>query len=81
MRVRVRLFAALREIAGGEEIELEVADGTTAGGVWEMLLSTHPRLTPYTSVVQVAVNQDFAERRALVKTGDEIAFLPPVSGG
>ncbi|MFQ5791594.1 MAG: molybdopterin converting factor subunit 1, partial [Acidobacteriota bacterium] len=81
VKVRVRLFAALREIAGSEEVELEVPDGTTAEGVWESLVAGHPKLAPYTGVVQVAINQDFADRRTELQPEDELAFLPPLSGG
>jgi molybdopterin converting factor subunit 1 len=81
VKVRTKLFAALREIAGAEEMELEVTDGTTAGGLWEKLLADHPKLSPYTDVVQVAVNQDVVDRGVELKSEDEVAFLPPVSGG
>lgn len=81
MIVRVRLFAALREIVGREEIEMEIPSETTAGGLWEMVVSKHPKLNPYTTTIQVAINQEFADRAARLDPQDEVAFLPPVSGG
>jgi molybdopterin converting factor subunit 1 len=81
MRVTVRLFARLREIAGAGEIAREAPDGARARDLWQMLEREHPRLAPYASSVSVAVNADFARMEATLADGDEVAFLPPVSGG
>lgn len=81
MKVRLRFFAALREIVGCEEMEKEVPEGTTPGRILEELVVEHPKLSPYLKVVQVAINQEFADRQHPLESEDEIAFLPPVSGG
>jgi molybdopterin converting factor subunit 1 len=81
VKVRLRFFAALREITGCEEMEKEVAEGITAGRLLEELATEYPKLGSYTDVVQVAINQEFVERQSPVKSEDEVAFLPPVSGG
>lgn len=81
MKVHLKLFAGVREIAGKEEIELDIAQGTTAGGLWERLLTDHPKLSSYTEVVKIAVNQDIVDRAIELQSEDEVAFLPPVSGG
>ncbi len=81
MKVHLRLFAGVREIAGQEEVELDIDEGTTAGGLWEKLLTDHPKLTAYTEIIQVAVNQDVVDRGVKLQPDDEVAFLPPVSGG
>ena len=81
MKVRLRFFAALREIIGCEEMEKDVSEDTTTGRIFEDLVGEHPKLASYTKVVQVAVNQEFADRERRVESGDEVAFLPPVSGG
>ena len=81
MKVHLRLFAGVREIAGREELELDVAQGTTAAGVWERLLTEHPKLSSYTEIVKIAVNQDVVDRGVELQSDDEVAFLPPVSGG
>lgn len=81
MRVRVRLFARLREIAGAAEIERTVQAGATLGDVWESLAGEFPAMAPYRSSVSGAVNADYARMDAPVAEGDEVAFLPPVSGG
>ena len=81
MTVRLRLFAALREIVGRDEMDLELPAGTTAGGLWERLVADYPKLIPYAATIQVAINQDFADRRTELRERDDVAFLPPVSGG
>lgn len=81
MRVRIRLFARLREIAGAEELEREVPVGSTLSGVWQALAVEFPAIAPYRKSVSGAVNADYARLDAAVTDGDEVAFLPPVSGG
>ena len=76
MRVTVRLFAALRERAGGGQRELELPDGATAGDVFAALeIGTEPPGLAY------AVNREYSDRSAALSDGDEIAVIPPVSGG
>jgi len=76
MNVRVRLFAALRERAGRGALELEVGDGATVGDVWPLLeLGAEPRGLLY------ARNRVYVERSEALHAGDEVAFIPPVSGG
>jgi molybdopterin converting factor subunit 1 len=81
LKVRVRLFAALREISGQDEVELELDPGTTVNGLWEKLVSRSPKLAPYGKSIHFAVNHDFVNRETTLSPGDEVAFLPPVSGG
>ena len=81
MRVTVRLFARLRELAGRGEIERDVPPGATVRQVWESLLAEHPAIAPYAESMSCAVNADYARMTTAVKDGDEVAFLPPVSGG
>jgi MoaE-MoaD fusion protein len=76
MNVRVRLFAALRERAGRGTLELEVADGATVGDIWPLLeLGAEPRGLLY------ARNRAYVERAEALRAGDEVAVIPPVSGG
>lgn len=81
MIVKVRLFAALREIVGTDELEVEPPDDSTVGDLWDQLVGNYPDLKPYGSSIQYAVNHDFTGRETKVASQDEIAFLPPVSGG
>jgi molybdopterin converting factor subunit 1 len=81
MRVTVRLFARLREIAGAAEVARDVAPGATIRGVWRQLAAEFPALEPYERSVSTAVNADYARMDTELREGDEVAFLPPVSGG
>ena len=76
MRVTVRLFAALRERAGWSQRDLELADGAAVGDVWPALgLGDEPPGLAF------ARNREYAARDARLAAGDEVAVIPPVSGG
>jgi molybdopterin converting factor subunit 1 len=81
MRVRVRLFARLRELAGTGETTVEVPAAATVRAVWEALVAAHPAAAAYEKSMSCAVNADYARMTTPVGEGDEVAFLPPVSGG
>jgi molybdopterin converting factor subunit 1 len=81
VRVTVRLFARLRDIAGAAEFGREVPAGSTIGTVWRGLIADFPELAGYERSISAAVNADYARMDHLVREGDEVAFLPPVSGG
>jgi molybdopterin converting factor subunit 1 len=81
MRVTVRLFARLRDITGASELARELAPGATIGDVWRQLAGEFPELSQYERSISSAVNADYARMDQVVGDGDEIAFLPPVSGG
>lgn len=79
--VRVRLFARLREQAGFETQALEVPPGSTLADVYDNLRRKHPALEPSRESVRGAINQEFSAWDSVVSQGDEVAFIPPVSGG
>ena len=81
MRVTVLLFARLRDIAGAAELVRELPDGTTARVLWNTLASEHPDFVRYSGAVSTAVNEEYSKMDAVLGDGDEVAFLPPVSGG
>ena len=81
MRLTVRLFARLRDIAGAAEIGREIPAGATIRTVWKELSGEFPELAAYERSMSSALNADYARMDAEVHDGDEIAFLPPVSGG
>lgn len=81
MRVTVKLFARLRDIAGAPELTRDVAPGATIAAVWRDLAVEFPELAPYERSISSALNADYARMDAAVDDGDEVAFLPPVSGG
>lgn len=81
MRITVLLFARLRDLVGNSEVALDVADGSQVSDVWRLLEKNHPGIAPYSRSVSAAVNADFAQMDTRIAEGDEVAFLPPVSGG
>jgi len=79
--VRVRFFAAPREVLGTGEIELEVPPGTTVGKLIELLTEEYPVLRAYARFLSVAVNRAYVGMQTELHDGDEVACLPPVGGG
>jgi molybdopterin converting factor subunit 1 len=79
--VRVRFFAGHRDIVGQAELLVELEAGATVGALWEYLTDRYPRLTGYTGRLLFAVNQQFAQPATPLADGDEVSFIPPVSGG
>jgi molybdopterin converting factor subunit 1 len=81
MRVKVLLFASFREATGLSQGTLDVEPGATLGDVWATLVAEHPRLAPHSGTAAYAINGTYARLAERVSEGDEVAFLPPVSGG
>lgn len=81
MRVKVLLFARLRDLVGAPEIVRDVPGGAAIGDVWSAMVADHAGLAPYTATLSCARNEEFARLTTPVAEGDCIAFLPPVSGG
>ena len=82
MRVTVRLFARLRDLTGTGELIREVPpDGDRARTSGTTSLLEWPALREYEKTMSVAVNAEYARMTAEVQDGDEVAFMPPVSGG
>jgi molybdopterin synthase catalytic subunit len=81
MQITLRFFANHREIVGQAEQTRTLEPGTTMGMLWEQLIGEYPRLQSYTGRVLLAVNQEFGTAATELHDGDEVAFIPPVSGG
>ena len=81
MHVTIRLFARLRELAGTGELTRDLPTGATVETAWQHLVDDFPAMAPYQPSLSCAVNAEYARFRTAVQDGDEIAFLPPVSGG
>lgn len=77
----VRLFARLRDLAGAAELVRDVPAPATVQTIWRGLVAELPALEEYERTMSVAVNAEYARMAAAVNDGDEVAFLPPVSGG
>jgi molybdopterin converting factor subunit 1 len=81
VHVTIRLFARLRELAGTSELTRTIADGASAADAWNALVAEFPALSDYSRSISCAVNEEYARLTATLREGDEVAFLPPVSGG
>jgi len=81
LRVKVLFFGRLRELTGLAEEAGELPEGTTLVQVFERYAERYPKLVGFRNSIVVSRNQEFAAWDTRVASGDEIAFLPPVSGG
>ena len=79
--ILVKFFATYREITGLRETRIEVPRSATVAALLDRLLAAYPGLAAHRPTMLVAVNQEFAEPEVLLGPGDEVALLPPVSGG
>jgi molybdopterin converting factor subunit 1 len=81
VRVTVRLFARLRDLVGAGELQRDAPEGATVAAIWDTLARDYPAIAPYASSISCAVNAEYARLATPLGDGDEVAFLPPVSGG
>jgi MoaE-MoaD fusion protein len=81
MRVRVLFFGQLKEIVGAAHDDVDLSDGSRVEDLFERYGRRFPQLAEFRPSIAASVNQEYAEWRALLAAGDEVAFLPPVSGG
>ena len=81
MRVRVLFFGRLKDIVGRAEEQAELSEGARVEDLFERYGRSFPELSRFRPSVVASVNQEFSEWGARLAAGDEVAFLPPVSGG
>lgn len=81
MEVKVLFFASFREIVGSSSLQLTVAESSTTTTVFEQLCESYPQLKYGADQISVAVNKVYISEQVKLKDGDEVAFLPPISGG
>jgi len=79
--ITLRYFAILREHLGTSQATLDVPMGTTSGEVYALVTANHPRLASLQRSVMLMVNQEYVRSEHVLEDGDELAFIPPVSGG
>jgi molybdopterin synthase catalytic subunit len=81
LRIRIRLFAMQRELAGERELAVELPEGADVEAAWSALIARHPSLAPGRPSMRFARNGEYADPSATLEDGDEVAMIPPVSGG
>jgi molybdopterin converting factor subunit 1 len=79
--VEVLLFGAAADRAGTRKVKLEIKEGSTLAEVWPLLAERYPDLSAMRDTLAFAVNGEYARMDGRVGPGDEVAVLPPVSGG
>jgi molybdopterin converting factor subunit 1 len=81
MVVHLRFFASLRERLRRSDAEYTLAEGATVGDLWTALCADHPQLVDLGRSISFAVNQEYVDRVHCLSENDEVALIPPVSGG
>jgi MoaE-MoaD fusion protein len=81
MTVNVKYFAAIRDIVGCGESAEEMQPGTTVGDFLETLAVRHGRIGEWKPYLRIAVNRVYVDAGCVIRQGDELAVIPPVSGG
>ena len=81
MKIQIRAFAAIREMLGTGEIELEVGDDATPSTVFRQLLKGRDDVDAIMRATRFAVNRDYVDADTPLSEGDELSLFPPVAGG
>ena len=81
MNIRLRLFAVSKEIAGSDVIELALPDSATIAELKTALIERHPQFEAIVNSLAFAINQEYATDATTIHPHDELACIPPVSGG
>lgn len=79
--MQVKLFASYREIVGARQLPWTLREGATLGQLVDAVLAAHPGLQGHRETMFLAVNRAYAQSDTVLRNGDEVALLPPVSGG
>ncbi|MFG0251092.1 MAG: molybdopterin converting factor subunit 1 [Phycisphaeraceae bacterium JB051] len=81
MTVTIELFAVLSQAVNAQKVSLELPDSATVGQLLSLLPKSYPQLTPLLASVSVAVNMSYATAEDVLSEADQVALIPPVSGG
>jgi molybdopterin synthase catalytic subunit len=81
VKINVLFFGVTQDLTGLQQEQTEIPEGANLDGLWGRYAARFPRLNDLSGVLLLAVNQEIADRARALKDGDEVAFLPPVSGG
>jgi molybdopterin converting factor subunit 1 len=81
MTIRLQFFAIVREAAGAGECSVELGSGETVLHLLNLLCARYPGIAPYRPYLRVAVNRTYATLDYVLSEGDEVAIIPPMSGG
>lgn len=81
MEVRLKCFAWAREVTGEDEVVLDLPEGGTVADLRAALAARYPVFEGRMESIAISVNQEFAGEKSPISAGDELALIPPISGG
>jgi len=81
MNLNIRLFATLKELAGASSVQIELEEPSTVADLLKMIGIKYPNMELSLQSTLVSVNHEYADRELLLKSNNEVALFPPVSGG
>src|SRR3970040_511424 len=81
MKAKVRLFARLADLAGTRETEVELGEGLSVAEAFRVLCQRFPEMADHAGSLMYAVNAEYVSPDHPLRAGDELALIPPVSGG
>ena len=79
--MHVLLFAQIKDAVGAAELDLQISGSPDAAALWRTLVAAQPKLAPFRSSTRLARNGDYADAQTIFSDADEVALIPPVSGG
>ena len=79
--VSVKLFATIRDIIEADELKISLPDDSPVSSILEELIHKYPAFTPWRNYVRLAVNYEYVQLSHILHDNDEVAVIPPVSGG
>jgi MoaD family protein len=81
MKLHVRLYSQLRDLAGRSEFDVDLAEGTVVSDLLEQIYVKAPTLRSHDKSILVGAGVEFVDRNYKLKSGEEISIMPPVQGG
>ncbi len=79
--MHILLFAQIKDTAGVAELDVKISGQVTGSEVWKQIIASRPELAPYQQTTRLARNGEYADSHTRFTDADEVALIPPVSGG
>jgi molybdopterin synthase catalytic subunit len=79
--MKILLFAQIKDAVGTAELDLNISGSPDAAALWRALIAVQPKLAPFQTSTRLARNGEYADAKTIFSDADEVALIPPVSGG